>query len=155
MANVSPWTHRPTQDFQIFSPQIIDIDGATVDFPLFSIINLPPCWGNLQDDVVLIIKELIVIYTAATSASSANQVRLGSDVNPALYTSFTTPAGRAIGDVDIIDQDDFTVDPRVFTNGNILSVRGGGGTGTGAFLAGVTLSYDYTDYYAFNQFTGT
>jgi hypothetical protein len=154
MTTVSQWEEKP-QEFQVWCPHEFDISASAVSVPFFAVSNLRPIWGNRQTTTKIVIKEVLVAYTEATDASNAGQVRVGNDANATQYNSYTTPSGKSIGDVDVIDQADFDVGPLVVDPAKWLQVRGGGGTGTGQYRVGLTLTYDYTDYYDFDEATGS
>lgn len=150
----SEWRITPEQDWQVICPVEIDFSGAAVTVPLWCINAMPLAFGNSSSTVRAIIKSMFVMYTeappAAPDASYNFLLRIGTNANSSAVHDFTIPAGRAVGDVDVIDQADFSAEPRVFNSTEWVQLYcPGGASGLGKAYVGVRLSQDYRTWRGF------
>lgn len=150
--STSEWNYRP-REFQVWSPEEYDLSGTQVDVPIYGIENLINAWGGGFPTLKAVIKNVMVSYTEATDSSNSNIVKIGSDTDNNQFHQYTTPSGKSVGDMDIIEQSDIN-EPRVFEPVKTLHITCGGGTGSGKVRIGVTLTQDGTEWVGFNETTG-
>lgn len=147
---ISPWKYAPFRDHQIICPVEFDFSGADTSIPFFTPDAMPQIFGNDSSTTVAVVKKLFIMYTEATPGSGSgytNIIRLGTDTNSSAAHDFTPPFNKAAGDVDVIDQSDFSAEPRVFNSTNWLQIRCvGGASSTGKAYVGAVLSFDIRDW---------
>jgi hypothetical protein len=143
----------PPPAFQIWCPQVIDLSGSAVtyDFPIAPA-ALPLAWGNRSSTCVLIIKELLVLYTEGTAAAGTNNILIGSEDDNDYHHTISTLNSKSVGDLTIINQSSFAGESRVFNTENTLRVHCIGGLGAaGEIRVGMTVVADYSQWKNFDQ----
>jgi len=150
VANVSPWEYVP-REFQVACPVEFDLSAALTSAPAIVTSILPEMWGRNTPTSKLVIKNVTLVYTEATNTTEANIIQIGSAATPGLYTTITTPTGKAIGDETSLDQADFTVEPRVLSDLPVWVTCVGTGGGTGMVRVFLTVTQNYSEWVGFDQ----
>lgn len=149
----SEWLVPAGPDFQIHCPQQMDLSSGVITTPVYISKDQIPCYGNINENVVLIVKEMHIMYIEATPGTTDATydflISLGTNTSPSAMHDYTIPAGRSAGDVDIISQDDFSAESRLFKSGGVnwMQVRlNGGASGSGIVRVSLLVSQHYSEW---------
>lgn len=138
---------RPIGTIVVQTPEI-DLSNTEIHILKFPDIS-KIMWGASNENRKYLIKQIRVLYTEATDAANSNNIRIGNLGAESAHHDFSTPSGKSIGDIDVIDQSAFTAEPRVFDSEVWTQVRVVAGAGTGKIIVELEISFDYTDWVGF------
>lgn len=145
-AVTSAFLELPEKEFEVYAPQIVDLNGGAASQVLLAVPEVV-MWGGENGSFAYVIKELIIIVTTAFAAAGVNNLLLGRSGASSAHHSYSTPDGQAAGTILRVDQAVFTGEERVLTTNKTLEIATTGALGAaGACRVGVKLSRRYNEW---------
>lgn len=142
--------NRPQNTVTVWTPETAITQGADVTYTVFESESLPVAWGAVSDTPRYVIDKIIINYIGATDTARTSNIQVGNTASLLAHSTFSTPSGKADGDIDILAQAAFDGEPRAYLSEGQTRIRIKSGSGSGSVVIGLVISFDYTDWFLFN-----